>query len=53
MIPEFQTLESSETELMYKVPVLVTILVAGADHKIDKSEMKEAIMVWNSGIIGL
>ena len=45
MITEFQNLTAEESELLYKVPVLVSILVAGADSKIDKSEMKEAIMV--------
>ncbi len=45
MIPEFEALQSEEADLMYKVPVLVSILIAGADDEIDKSEMKEAVTV--------
>jgi hypothetical protein len=43
MIREFGNLTSSETELMLKAPVLVCILIAGADGTIDKKEIKEAI----------
>lgn len=43
MIPEFQRLEDSEIELVYKAPVLVSILIAGADGTIDKKEIKGAI----------
>jgi len=43
MIPEFEVLNEEEVELMFKVPILVAILVAGADNKIDNSEMREAI----------
>lgn len=45
MIPEFDQLDEEEVELMFKVPMLVAILVAGADSKIDNSEMREAIKV--------
>jgi hypothetical protein len=45
MIPEFENLEPDEQDLLYKAPVLVAILVAGADGKIDKSEMREAISI--------
>ena len=43
MIKEFDSLTDSETELMLKAPVLVCILIAGADGTIDKKEIKEAI----------
>jgi hypothetical protein len=42
MIREFQYLEGEEANLMYKAPVLVTILIAGADDTIDHAEIKEA-----------
>jgi len=45
MIREFEELNEEEVELMFKVPILVAILVAGADSKIDNTEMKEAIKV--------
>ena len=43
MIKEFDKLTDRETELMLKAPVLVCILIAGADGTIDKKEIKEAI----------
>jgi hypothetical protein len=43
MIKEFGNLSSSEVELMLKAPVLVCILIAGADGNIDRKEIKEAI----------
>jgi hypothetical protein len=43
MIREFERLTESETELMLKAPVLVCILIAGADGTIDRKEIKEAI----------
>lgn len=43
MIKEFGNLTDTETELMLKAPVLVCILIAGADGTIDKKEIKEAI----------
>ena len=43
MIKEFDDLTQSETELMLKAPVLVCILIAGADGTIDKKEIKQAI----------
>jgi len=43
MIKEFDNLTDSEVELMLKAPVLVCILIAGADGTIDKKEIKEAI----------
>lgn len=43
MIEEFRNLSQSEVEVMYKVPVLVSILIAGADDEIDKSEIRQAV----------
>ncbi len=43
MIKEFENLKDTEIELMLKAPVLVCILIAGADGTIDKKEIKEAI----------
>ncbi|HEY9046638.1 MAG TPA: hypothetical protein VIN08_12110 [Ohtaekwangia sp.] len=45
MIPEFQTLTDPETELMLRAPILVCILIAGADGEIDRKEIKEAIAI--------
>jgi len=43
MIDEFKNLSEEEIETMLKVPVLVSILIAGADGTIDKSEIKQAV----------
>lgn len=43
MVPELHNLTPSEMELMYKAPILVCILIAGADGKIDRKEIKEAV----------
>lgn len=45
MIPEFAKLNDAEIELMLKAPVLVCILIAGADGDIDRKEIKSAIAV--------
>jgi len=45
MIPEFEPLRDDEISVVLDAPVLVTILIAGADGKIDKSERREAIDV--------
>lgn len=45
MIEEFKDLTSGEVETMLKVPVLVSILIAGADNDIDKSEIKQAVSI--------
>ncbi len=45
MIQEFDCLSSEETDLMFKAPFLITILIAGADDKIDKQEMKQAVAI--------
>lgn len=43
MIAEFDSLSDAEVELMLKAPILVCVLVAGADNDIDKTEIREAI----------
>jgi len=43
MVPELDRLTGSEVELIYKTPILVCILIAGADGKIDKKEITEAM----------
>jgi len=45
MIMELARLKESEVELMLKAPVLLCILIAGADGTIDRKEVKEAINV--------
>lgn len=45
MIPELDKLDDREIELVLKAPVLVCILIAGADGEIDRKEIKEAILV--------
>lgn len=45
MIPEFSKLDDAEVELMLKAPILVCILIAGADGRIDSREIKGAISV--------
>lgn len=45
MITELEKLKDGEVELMLKAPVLLCILIAGADGTIDKKEIKEAINV--------
>ncbi len=48
MIPELKNLREDEVEALVKAPVLVSILIAGADDNIDKNEIKEAIAVAKS-----
>ncbi len=43
MIPEFERLSTAEIELMLKAPLLVCILIAGADDNIDRRELKRAV----------
>jgi hypothetical protein len=43
MIQEFEKLNDREKEVMYQAPALVSVLIAGADNKIDKKEVKEAL----------
>ena len=45
MIKQFESLNDEEIELMGKAPILTAILIAGADNKIDKSEIKEALRI--------
>jgi len=45
MIREFDNLSQLEIELMLKAPILVCILIAGADGTIDKKEIREAIII--------
>jgi len=43
MIQEFDELSQAEIELMYQAPILVCILIAGADDHIDNREIKKAL----------
>lgn len=45
MINYLAPLSEEEKLFIQKVPVLVAILIAGADNKIDKSEIKEALRI--------
>lgn len=45
MIAPFEGLSQSEQEHLLRLPIYVTALVAGADDKIDRSEVKEAIFL--------
>ncbi|WP_258104603.1 hypothetical protein [Marinoscillum sp. MHG1-6] len=48
MIKEFEALREDEIEVLMKAPVYVSILIAGADGNIDKSETKEAVDIARS-----
>jgi len=43
MISLFNILSPDEQESMYKAPILVSILIAGADGDIDKNEIREGL----------
>ncbi len=43
MIVALKNLSEQECNVLYKVPALVAVLIAGADSDIDRSEIKEAI----------
>lgn len=45
MINYLDPLSEEEKLFLQKAPVLVSILIAGADNKIDKSEIKEALRI--------
>ncbi len=45
MVKELEKLSGKEVELMLKAPILLCILIAGADGTIDRKEIKEAIHV--------
>lgn len=44
MIKQFEHLTNQEVELMYKAPILVSILIAGADGNIDRNEIRQAVI---------
>lgn len=48
MITDFEKLSEEEVEAMLKVPLLVSILIAGADNEIDNSEIKKAVDISRS-----
>ncbi|MGL1888067.1 MAG: hypothetical protein OCD76_16245 [Reichenbachiella sp.] len=48
MVEEFKTLRDDEIEVLLNAPVLVSILVAGADDKIDDTEIAQAVEIANS-----
>ena len=48
MIQEFKNLRDDEIDVLLKAPVLVSVLIAGADSKIDKSELAQAVQVADS-----
>ena len=43
MIPQFDDLSLEESELMYSLPIYVSVLIAGADGNIDSNEIKKAV----------
>ena len=45
MINYLDPLSEQEKLFLQKTPILVAILIAGADNKIDKSEIKEALRI--------
>ncbi len=49
MLKEFDKLKGIETETMLKAPMLVCILIAGADNTIDDKEIKGAIELSKKG----
>ena len=48
MIADFEKLNEEEVEAILKVPLLVSILIAGADNEIDNSEIKKAVDISRS-----
>ena len=48
MIKEFSRLRDDEIEVLLNAPVWVSILIAGADDKIDKSEVAQAVEIATS-----
>ena len=45
MIPEFDKLTEEEINVLHSAPILVSILIAGADNEIDNSEIKKAVSI--------
>jgi hypothetical protein len=43
MIPQFDRLSQGEQEFMYKAPILVAILIAGADGEVERNEIEEGM----------
>lgn len=48
MIDQLENLAPSEADLLLRAPLLVCILIAGADNDIDKKEIKSAIELANN-----
>jgi hypothetical protein len=48
MITDFDKLSDEEIEVMLKAPLMVSILIAGADNEIDNSEIKKAVDISKS-----
>lgn len=48
MIDQLENLAPSEADLLLRAPLLVCILIAGADNDIDKKEIKSAIELANT-----
>ena len=45
MLNAFKKLSQEDIEELYLIPIWVSILIAGADNKIDQSELKKAIQI--------
>ena len=43
MIAQFNVLTEEEVELMFSMPIYISVLIAGADGKIDSTEIKKAV----------
>jgi hypothetical protein len=52
MVAAFDKLSDTEIELMHRAPLLVCILIAGADGKIDRKEMRGAILLGKKKVKG-
>ncbi len=48
MIKEFNNLRDDEIDILLSAPVMVSILIAGADDKIDNSEIKQSVEIAQS-----
>ena len=49
MLKELDRLSTAEVETLMKAPLLVCILIAGADNEIDSNEIREAIELAETG----
>lgn len=49
MLKELEKLSVSESEVVFKTPMLVCILIAGADNQIDNKEIKRALELARKG----